>query len=138
MRRVLVDTNVILDLLAERQPFVEDSKKLFSMADRKEIEIVISALSIANTYYVLNQALKIKEAKTILRKFKILVTSYELDDKISDLALNDERFIDFEDAIQYFTAQQSGCSIIITRNLKDFKKSDLPVMSPGQFLAANV
>ncbi|MEZ5009320.1 MAG: PIN domain-containing protein [Chitinophagales bacterium] len=134
MSKILVDTNIILDLLAKRQPFHIESLQIFSLADLKQVELVVSALSLVNAHYILNDAMKIKETRSIIGKFKVLVTSYELNDKIIELALNDNNFKDFEDGIQYYTALESQCELILTRNLKDFKKSAIPVLSPKEYL----
>ncbi len=135
MNKLLIDTNVIIDLLAKRKDFYIDSLKLFSLADRKEIELIVSTLSIANSYYILNDVMKLKNARTIIRKFKVLVNPYSLNDKIIELALNDENFKDFEDGIQYYTALESDCKVIVTRNIKDFKKSSLPILRPNEYLS---
>lgn len=134
MRKVLVDTNVVLDLLAKREPFYVQSLQIFSLADKNVVELVISTLSLVNAHYILNDAMKIKDPRSIVRKFKVLVTSFELNDKIVELALNDSNFKDFEDGIQYYTALESQCELIITRNLKDFRKSAIPVLSPKEYL----
>lgn len=133
--KLLVDTNVILDLLAKREPFDVASQQLFSMADRDMIELVVSSLSLVNAHYILHDVMKIKESRSIIRKYKVLVTLYDLNDKIVELALNDSDFPDFEDGIQYYTALESQCQFIVTRNLKDFKKSAIPVLSPKEFLS---
>jgi predicted nucleic acid-binding protein len=73
-------------------------------------------------------------AKEILRKFKILTIVLSVEDKIIDLALNDNGFVDFEDAIQYYTAIENNQDAIITRNLRDFKTSRLPVMTASEFI----
>ncbi|MBK8506061.1 MAG: hypothetical protein IPL46_30020 [Saprospiraceae bacterium] len=78
--------------------------------------------------------MKIKDSRSILGKFKVLVNSYELNDKIIDLALNDFDFKDFEDGLQYYTALESQCDLIVTRNLRDFKESAIPVLSPREYL----
>lgn len=135
MNNILIDTNIILDLLAKREPFYNQSKQIFSLADTNQIELVISTLSIANTFYILNDILKIKNTRSIIRKFKVLVTSYPLNDKIVELALNDVNFKDFEDGIQYYSALESNCQLILTRNTKDFKKSDIPVLKPLEYLS---
>ena len=135
MNRLLVDTNVIFDLLAKRQPYDVESRQLFSMADTKIVELVVSGLSLVNIHYILNELMKIKESRTIIRKFKVLVSTFELNDKIIELALNDNNFKDFEDGIQYYTALESQCELIITRNLKDFKNSTIPVFSPKEYLS---
>jgi len=133
--RVFIDTNVIIDLLAKRQPFYIESQKIFSLSDTKQIELFISSLSLVNTYYILNNVMKIKDARLILGKFKVLVQSNALSDKIIELALNDTKFKDFEDGIQYYSALESQCQLIVTRNLKDFKNSKIPVLSPKEYIA---
>jgi len=132
---VFIDTNVIIDLLSKREPFYHESLQLFSLADSNEIELTISALSLVNTHYILNDVMKLKDARSIIGKFKVLVQSHALNDKVIDLALNDFDFKDFEDGIQYYTALESKANSLITRNLKDFKHSKIPVMSPKEFLA---
>jgi len=79
--------------------------------------------------------MKIKNARLILGKFKVLVKSNVLSDKILELALNDAKFKDFEDGIQYYSALESQCQLIVTRNLKDFKNSKIPVLSPKEYIA---
>ena len=133
MKNIFLDTNIVLDLLACRMPFYTEAAQLFSMADRKEINISISAFSLADTHYILSRQSPGIEVRKILRKFKVLVTVLPLDDKISDLALNSE-FRDFEDAIQYFTAIENDQDLIITRNHHDFKESKIPVMTAGEFI----
>ena len=133
MNKIFVDTNIIIDLLSKREEFYVESQELFSLADTNKLELNISALTFANAYYILSQNLKIENSRKILRKFKILCNVLPLNDKIIDLAL-DSDFNDFEDAIQYFTAIENECEIIVTRNLKDFKNSNLPVLTARQFL----
>ena len=135
MNKLLVDTNVVLDLLAKREPFDVESRQIFSMADMNEVELVVSSLSLVNAHYILNDVMKVKESRSIIGKFKVLVSSYDLNDKIVELALNDYNFKDFEDGIQYYTALESQCELIITRNLKDFKNSRIPVFSPKEYLS---
>jgi predicted nucleic acid-binding protein len=84
----------------------------------------------------LNRQLNESKVREILRKLKVLVNVISLDSKVLDLALNSD-FKDFEDAIQYYAAMESDIDIIITRNLKDFKKSDIPVMTGLQFIRMN-
>jgi len=134
MKKLFLDTNIIIDLLSERQPFYTEAARIFSLADKKEIELSVSALSIATTNYILLQSKKSDEAKQILRKLKLLVQVLSLDDKIVELALNDSDFKDFEDGLQYYTALEHRLDAIITRNLKDFKKSRIPVMTADQYL----
>ena len=135
MSRVLIDTNVILDLLSKREPYHLECQKIFSLGDMKLVDLVISSLSLVNVHYVLNDRMKMKDVRSVVGRFKVLVSTYELNDKIIELALNNTDFRDFEDGIQYYTALEAQCESIVTRNLKDFKKSSIPVFSPKEFLA---
>ena len=132
MKRVLLDTNIIIDLLAKREPFDQDTRMLFSFADKEKVILYTSALSIANLSYVLLRKRKPEEAKQILRKLKLLVGILSLDGKIINLALNDNEFNDFEDGLQYYSALENNIEIIVARNLKDFKNSRIPVMTARQ------
>ncbi len=133
MDRVLVDTNIVLDLLANRTAFIIEAQELFTLSDKNELKLYVSSLTFANTYYILSQKMKLGDARKILRKFKVLVEVLPMDDKIIDLSL-DSDFKDFEDAIQYYTAIENGISIIITRNLKDFKTSKIPVLTAKDYI----
>ena len=131
--KVFVDTDIIYDVLANREPFYSHAAKLFTFADEEKIIIAVSALTIANIHYLLLQQLSGEIAKQILRKFKILVHIVWIDDKIIDLALNSE-FNDFEDAIQHYCALENGCTKILTRNLRDYKKALIPVMTAQDYI----
>ncbi len=133
MDSLLIDTNIVLDLLAKRLEFVKEAQELFTLSDKKEIKLYISALTFANTYYVLSQKMKLENARKILRKFKVLVEVLPMNDKIIDLSLESD-FKDFKDAIQYHTAIENEVSIIITRNLKDFKTSAIPVLTAKEYI----
>lgn len=134
MKKLFVDTNIIIDMLSHREPFYDESADLFSLADRNLIELSISSLTVANISYILLRQIETKKAKEILRKLRLIVNILPLDDKIIGVALNDDSFKDFEDGLQYFTAIENNQDFIITRNLKDFKTSKLPVMTAKQFL----
>lgn len=134
MKKVFLDTNIVIDLLSRREPFYQEAAMLFSLADKKQIELSLSSLTIANTSYVLLKQMDANKAKAILRKLRLIVSISALDDKIIGLALNDDSFADFEDCLQYYTALEIEQDVIITRNLKDFKKSSLPIMTANQFL----
>lgn len=134
MKKLFIDTNIVIDLLSRREPYFLEAATLFSLADKKQISITVSSLTIANTSHVLLRQMDSRKAKSILRKIRLVVGILALNDKIVDLALNDETMPDFEDALQYFTALENGQDLIITRNLKDFKCSKLPVMTANQFI----
>jgi len=135
MSRLLIDTNIVIDLLSKREKFYDEAADLFSRADKKELELTISSLTFANTNYILTKLKSAKEAREILRKFKVLVELLSLDDKITELALSDGNFPDFEDGLQYYSAIENQIDVIITRNKKDFKNSKIPVLTAKEFLA---
>lgn len=136
MDRILIDTNIVIDLLAKREQFYLNAQQIFTLSDLKKVKLYVSSLTFANTYYVLSQSLKISDARKILRRFKVLVEILPMNDKIIDLSLESD-FKDFEDAIQYFTAIENKLDMILTRNIKDFKSSKLPVLSPPDYLNLN-
>jgi predicted nucleic acid-binding protein len=134
MINLFIDTNIVIDLLAKREPFYRSSAQLFSMADKMKLQLCVSALTFANTNYILSRVRKPDEVRLILRKLKLLVKVINLDDKIIGLSLNDSDFKDYEDALQYYSALENGNDLIITRNLKDFQKSKIPALTAEQFL----
>jgi predicted nucleic acid-binding protein len=131
--RVFVDTDIIYDLLAKREPFYQAAARLFTLADEGKIQIFISSLSFANLHYLLSKETTAFKAKQLLRKFKLLVRIVPLNEKIIDLALNSE-FNDFEDAIQHYSALENEIEILLTRNLRDYKKSQITVLTAQDFV----
>lgn len=136
MNKVFVDTDVILDLLSERIPHFHFSAVLFTFAEMKKIELYTTPLIMANTFYILRKQLGNDEARSALRKLRILLKIIDSSESIIDKALNSS-FTDFEDAIQYYTALENGIRIILTRNLRDYKNADMIVQTPETFLLAN-
>lgn len=121
-----------MDLLEKREEFYQEAQELFTLSDKKNVRLYISALTLANVHFLLFKHLKM-EARKVLAKFKVLVEVLAVDDKILDLALTSDQK-DFEDAIQYYTAIENDMDILITRNKKDFKNLDLPVLNAKEFL----
>ncbi len=132
-KKVFVDTDIIYDLLGKRDPFYLPAAQLFTLADEGKVQIFISVLSLANLHYLISKQRSEEDAKEILRKFKILVHVVPLNDKIMNLALNSE-FSDFEDAIQYYSALQNEIEVLLTRNLKDYRKAQITVLTAQDFI----
>lgn len=133
MAKIFVDTDVCIDLLSGRKPFNATAEKLFSLADIGKIKICVSSLSFSNIDYVLRSQYSANHSRQIIAKFKTLVTVLSVDSKTIDLAIASD-FNDFEDAIQYYSAIENGLTILVTRNLKDFKKSTIKVVTPETYL----
>ena len=134
MKRVFIDTNVIIDLVAKRQHY-EAAATLFSLADRNQVQLLISSLSIANLNYILGKSIGREKTLQALRDLHLLAHITDLTGKVIQLALNDASFKDFEDALQYYSAIEANADVIVTRNSIDFKSSVLPVLSAGEYLA---
>lgn len=136
MKHLFLDTNIVIDFFAGRQPFAYDAAILFDMASKKQLHLYVSALSFNNCYYVLKQAGSHKKTIELLKQLHEWVHTIEVDAQNIHKALHSE-FKDFEDAVQFYSAHsQNKIQGIITRNQKDFKPSVLPVFSPREALAA--
>lgn len=133
MKKIFLDTNIILDFLGEREGFYEASAKIMTLADKKKIQVYTSPSSISNVFYVLTRYENSKIALEKIRKFKLLCSMSVMDDEVVEKAIHSD-FKDFEDAMQYFSALASNCNIIITRNEKDFKNAMIPVMNAESYL----
>jgi predicted nucleic acid-binding protein len=136
VKKVFLDTNIVLDLLEKRLPFYINASKIFYLAEKKQITIAVSSLTFANLNYILSKKTSINEARQILRKLRMLIDVISLSEKVIDLALNDLDFKDFEDALQFYSAMESKQNVIITRNQRDFPKIDIPIMNPEEYLAS--
>ncbi len=122
-----------MDLLAARIPHYDAAAKLFTLADKGEINIFITSLSFANLNYLLTKQFNSVESRRILNNFKVLVNVLAVDKKIMELSLS-SKFSDFEDAIQYYTALENNIDILITRNIKDFKLAKIAVLTAETYL----
>lgn len=130
MKSFFVDTNVLLDFLANRKPFSDLAEVIFEYQQQKKIKLFVSAISFNNLYYIISKIEGHKKAISLLDELVELVEILPLDRVIIQNALNSS-FADFEDAIQYYSAFQiEDVDGIITRNVKDFKKSDLAILTP--------
>lgn len=132
--RLFLDTNIMLDLLGERVPYYNAAAGVATLADKGQLTIVVSALSYATVNYILNKYEEAKAVREKLRKFKVISEMHWLDEVIIEKGLN-SKFRDFEDALQYHSALSSNCTILITRNGKDFKEAAIPVMTADEYLA---
>ena len=133
--KIFLDTDVALDHLADRQPFGEYAHRLLALAEIGELMVCLSALSFSNLYYILRKLRGHAEALALLGKLKLLVRVSAVTEAKIQAALS-SGFKDFEDAIQHFAAKaEGGVSAIVTRNKTDYATSEVPVLSPDEFLA---
>lgn len=129
--KVLIDTNVILDVLCNRKMFVEDSLKIFKLSETKQIDGYISALSIANIIYIMRKKLSHINVKKILDMLSHIFNIIELNEQDLMEACN-LQFNDYEDEIHCNQASRIKADYIITRNIKDYKNSVIKPISPNE------
>ncbi len=129
--KILIDTNVILDVLCNRRDFVDDSLKVFKYCEANQITGCISALSIPNIVYIMRKELDSEKIKEILTTLTSIFTVVDL--RESDLLkAADMDFSDYEDALQSVCAARAKVNFIVTRNIKDFKNSTIPATKPSE------
>lgn len=133
MIRLFVDSDIILDLLAKRDPHYIHAARLFTLIDQNKINAYTSPLIFANFHYLLKKQTTNLLALKSLRKLKTLINILPIDERVIEQSLNSE-FNDFEDAVQYFTAVNNGITLIITRNKIDYKRSRIDVLTAEEFL----
>lgn len=134
MDRVLIDSDVILDSLFDRKPFAEYSTTILSMCESKKINGFITPLIYSNVYYLLRQTAKHDKVIEKLKQLFKITDVLQMDRNVVENALN-SGFKDFEDSLQNFSAVNDGkIDLILTRNLKDYKNSELGVFSPETYI----
>src|SRR6185369_13368295 len=133
---VFVDTDIVLDLLARREPFYNSAARLFSLAETGTITLAVSSLTFANLFYIIRKQVSARHAHEVLRNFKQLVTVLPVDDAIIEQALK-AGFTDFEDAVQYYAALGSECSALLTRNGRHYRKAEIAVLTAEAFCVRN-
>jgi predicted nucleic acid-binding protein len=133
--RVLVDTNVVLDLLLDRKPFAEAATKVFSLVEQSRIEGFLCATTITTVDYLLGLSLDQEEAREALQKLLDLFEIAPVNRPVLEQALRSE-IADFEDAVLEQAGLLVTADAIVTRNTKDFQKSKLTALDPEELIAA--
>ena len=134
MKRVFLDTNIILDLNLKRDPFYSDAIQIFSSSNR--FNYFTSSLCIANAFYLVEKAYSSVQAKRDMEEICNHLRIIPVSESTVHLALQAlfKQFRDFEDAIQYYCSFSERMECIVTRNERDFHKAELPIYSPKKFL----
>ena len=130
---LLIDANVVIDVLEMRKPYFSNSKKVCECSELGLVNGFITSLSVANIMYVLHKNLSQSERSNVVRALNIM---FNIEDtKGSDLVkAADLEWKDYEDAVQYVVAKRIGIDYIVSRNKKDFKLSDIQVLTPKEVL----
>ena len=133
--KVFLDSDVILDLLTEREPHFDAVVNLFIKIQNKKVRAFTSPVVIANVFYIMARHTNKEKALRALIKIKALITVLACGDDEIELALSSD-FTDFEDSIQYYTALNHKIDFIITRNVKDYKNANMNVVTPFEYINA--
>jgi predicted nucleic acid-binding protein len=135
VKNIFLDTNIIVDLIAERPPFSKYAIELFSLAEDNKIKLYTSSHSLATTHYLLKKYIEEKELRVILHNLLEFITIIPVDLDVLRKSLH-SKHKDFEDAVQIYCASSiNGMEYIVTRNIKDFKNSEIPALLPNEIKA---
>lgn len=134
MKNIFLDTNIIVDLIAERPPFSKYAIELFSLAEDNKIKLYTSSHSLATTHYLLKKYIEEKELRVILHNLLEFITIIPVDLDVLRKSLH-SKHKDFEDAVQIYCASSIRMEYIVTRNIKDFKNSEIPALLPNEIKA---
>ena len=131
MKKVFLDTNIVADLFLKREPFCQNSLKLFTLGFHNKITFYVCSFSYATLSFL---CLKMKKDDRVLlfEKLRSLTVTTTVDRQTVDMALV-SGFDDLEDAMQYYSAISSKVDVVLTRNKKDFVEANVPVMTPDEF-----
>ena len=132
--RVLFDLNILLDVLQERQPFYKVSASLLAYAETGRIKGWIAAHSVTTLYYLIAKDKSADQARVIITRLLQFLRIAAVDQSTIEQSLN-LPYHDFEDAVQVMAAVQIKAAYLVTRNIKDFQPSPLPVLQPADLLA---
>ena len=132
--KLLIDANILLDVLQKREPHYRDSSMIWKLCETKQVSGYVSTLSFANLVYVMRKELSAEQIEEILRALSLIFEFVEL--SVSDLSYAAKmKWDDFEDAVQSATAERNHTDYIITRNIRDFKKSTFRLLTTAELIA---
>lgn len=134
MRRVLFDSDVLLDVLAQRQPFVVASAQALNMVTQPQVQGYVSGHAVTNIFYILRRQVGSETARELLSRLLEHLQIASVTDEVVRAALQSS-MADFEDAVTSEAANAAGLEVIVTRNTPDFAASAIPAVSPENFLA---
>lgn len=133
VKKVLLDTDICLDALTDRQPFHKNAQYLLYLSESSQIEAYVTSVSFSNMFYLISKWMSVSKAYEALSKLRKIVSVTAITEDHIDNALENQWY-DFEDSLQSFAAATNDCSCIITRNTRDYKNSKTPILSPAEFI----
>ncbi len=134
MKRVLFDSDVLLDILAQRSPFVVASARALDTVTQEQAEVYVSGHAVTNIFYILRRQIGNEAARELLSRLLQRIQVASVTDEVIRQALQSS-MADFEDAVTSAAASAASLEVIVTRNTSDFASSSVPAMLPEEFLA---
>ena len=134
--KVFLDTNILLDIFTVREPYYTAASRICNRVEIGVVDGYVSAISFNNSEYVVRRIAGAAAARESLKSMRDCFRVVPLDEQILNRAI-DSDFTDFEDAIQYFSAQRAQADCLLTRNVRHFPVEPIAVQTPEQFLAVN-
>ncbi|MBW4544698.1 MAG: PIN domain-containing protein [Symplocastrum torsivum CPER-KK1] len=134
MKRVLFDSDVLLDVLAQRQPFVIASAQALNTVTQEQVQGYVSGHAVTNIFYILRRQIGSEAARELLSRLLQRIQVASVTDEVIRQALQSS-MADFEDAVTSAAANVAGLEMIVTRNTSDFVTSSVPAIMPEEFLA---
>lgn len=133
--RVLIDTNIVLDFLLQREPFFQDAELLFQAIDMGQIIGYVTATTLTDIFYISRRHTRsIEQARQAVLETLTVMAICPIDRAVLESAFN-SGLADFEDAVQIFSAVAQGLDAIVTRDVQGFLSSSVPVLSVEELLA---
>jgi predicted nucleic acid-binding protein len=131
--KIFIDSDIILDVLMEREQFYESAAGIFDLGIAKEVRIFTTAVVLANVFYFIRKKYGIENSKELLRRLRLFINILSVEEKIVDLALN-SNFGDFEDGLHYFSGKEHSMTVLITRNVRDYKEKNIPIQTADEYM----
>lgn len=133
MKKVFLDTNIILDVMAQREPFNIAANAVLKLGIEEKILLCATPLTFANCVYILKRSYKHPDPVSVVKAYKQYIVALPMTDEQCDKALNSNQ-PDFEDMLQYESALEANCDYFVTRNLKHFPKDIMPIITAEEVL----
>jgi len=134
-KKLFIDSDIILDVLAIRDSFYEPAASLFDLGYEGKLDLYTTAVVLANVFYILRKKHGIEKSKEQIKELRQIMSILPINGKMVDDVLT-SKFSDFEDGLQYFTAKDNNIPVIITRNVKDYKEKDLIIQTADEFITS--
>ena len=132
-KKLFIDSDIILDVLAIRDNFYEPAASLFDLGYEGKLDLYTTAVVLANVFYILRKKHGIEKSKEQIKQLRQIMSILPINGKMVDDVLT-SKFSDFEDGLQYFAAKESNIPVIITRNVNDYKEKDLIIQTADEFI----